>query len=115
MSKRFKLKSKLRGRIYEGTFIVDDDDAAKVRQMVLGWARYDTSPDSPVIIKRDAVKGLDESLARILLGAKEGEIVMYIDGDHTNLRRSNLTAVTASERAVMVNTKRWAKQKGEAA
>lgn len=37
------------------------------------------------------------SLARILVNAKRGELVLYRDGDPLNLRRANLEVVTKAE------------------
>lgn len=110
MAKRFTLKSKLNGRIHDGSFIVDDQDVALVRQLVLRWhPAYDSGVKEVQVSSGIGHRDTAQSLHRKLMNAKRGEIVMFRDGDITNMRRSNMYLGNASDLGAKANKARHKK------
>lgn len=80
-----------------GTFaVLDADDASTWTHAGLTW-QWGLSRDGYVVASLPRKGPI--SVARLLLAARSGERVVYIDGDRRNLRRSNLRISTVGATA----------------
>ena len=83
----------LRGKHGEGrAAVLDAEDDARLRVSTSGpWSLTSNGKGRFYVASRYAIGGSGTMiLARWLVGARRGEVVMYHDGDPLNLRRGNL-------------------------
>jgi len=106
MAKRFTLKSIVDGRIHDGSFVVDDTDVAVVRRKVLRWHKIPHDALLEVQVVQNTLGRSPEGLHRVLMQANPGQVVMFRDGDYTNMRRANMSLGSPKELAVKANKAR---------
>ena len=74
-----------------GPATLDPEDFARL--MAEGWSDRWFLNENSVRVRYNAVRGSLTNVARLVTGARPGQVVRYADGNRLNLRRSNLYTV----------------------
>lgn len=95
-AKKFKINYRQRGVTKELVFIVDQEDAYRVRAG--GWRVVPDGQGTPYI-RRSVATGVTEALYAKIVGAKESEFVAFKNGNTLDMRKENLVVMPKSEKA----------------